>query len=93
MILSHVPIHPDSLARFGCSIHGHLHANRVMKPRGFDAKTGEILYSNEIDPRYHNVSVEQLPDYAPISLEDLKIRIQNEGGVVGFRNGNFSGPG
>ena len=93
MILSHVPIHPDSLARFGCSIHGHLHANRVMKPRGVDSKTGEILYSNEIDPRYHNVSVEHLPDYAPISLEDLKIRIQNEGGVVGFRNGNFSGPG
>ena len=88
LILSHIPLHADSLGRFGTNIHGHLHANRVRKARGVDARTGEILYSDEIDPRYHNVSVEQLPDFAPILFEDVVARIQAEGGVIGFKNGN-----
>ena len=88
LILSHIPVHPESLGRFGCNIHGHLHANRVMKARGVDARTGEILYSDEIDPRYHNVSVEQLPDFAPILFEDVLRRIVAQGGEVGFRSGN-----
>ena len=88
MILSHIPLHADSLGRFGTNIHGHLHANRVRKARGVDARTGEILYSDEIDPRYHNVSVEQLPDFAPILFEDVIARIKAEGGEVDFRNGN-----
>lgn len=29
VILSHIPIHPDSVGRFGTNIHGHLHANEV----------------------------------------------------------------
>jgi calcineurin-like phosphoesterase family protein len=29
VILSHIPIHPDSLDRFGTNIHGHLHSNKV----------------------------------------------------------------
>ena len=88
LILSHVPVHAESLARFGANIHGHLHANRVMKARGVDARTGEVLYSDEIDVRYHCVCVEQTPDFAPILFEDVLKRIQEEGGVVGFRNGN-----
>jgi calcineurin-like phosphoesterase family protein len=88
LILSHIPIHNDSLGRFGCNIHGHLHANRVRKPRGVDAKTGEVLYSDEIDPRYFNVSVEQLPDFAPMLFEDVLKRIKEQGGEIGFRNGN-----
>jgi calcineurin-like phosphoesterase family protein len=88
LILSHIPIHPESLGRFGCSIHGHLHANRVMKPTGVDPNTGEILYGNEIDPRYYNVSVEQLPDFAPILFEDVLKKIKEQGGQVGFKNGN-----
>lgn len=87
MILSHIPVHVESLGRFGVNIHGHLHANRVMKMRGIDAKTGEVLYSTEIDPRYHCVCVEQT-DFAPISLEEVYNRIRAEGGNVGFRNGN-----
>jgi len=89
LILSHIPVHEASLGRFGCSIHGHLHANRVMKARGVDARTGEILYSDEIDPRYYNVSVEQT-DFAPILFEDVLKKIKEQGGQVGFRNGNFS---
>lgn len=87
LILSHVPVHSDSLARFGCCVHGHLHANRVMKARGVDVKTGDILYGKDIDPRYHNVSVEQI-DFAPILFEDVQKRILKEGGSVGFKNGN-----
>jgi calcineurin-like phosphoesterase family protein len=88
MILSHIPLHADSLGRFGVNIHGHLHANRVKKARGVDAKTGEILYSDEIDPRYHCVCVEQTPDFAPILFEDVVARIETEGGSIGFKSGN-----
>jgi calcineurin-like phosphoesterase family protein len=89
MILSHIPLHVDSLGRFGTNIHGHTHANRVMKVRGFNAKTGEMLYSDEPDVRYHCVCVEQTPDFAPILFEDVIRRIKAEGGEVDFRkNGN-----
>ena len=71
MILSHIPIHTESLGRFGTNIHGHLHANRVMN-------------GNEIDIRYHCVCVEQT-DYTPILFEDVIKRIQEEGGEVDFR--------
>lgn len=87
MILSHIPIHPDSLGRFGCQIHGHLHEKRVRLARGFDHKTGNILYGDEIDPRYYNVSVEQI-DYTPISLETVKRNIVDQGGTIEMRNGN-----
>ena len=85
MILSHIPLHTGSLGRFGTNIHGHTHANRVMKPRGFDVKTGEILYSNEVDVRYHCVCVEQT-DWAPILFEEVIDRIKQEGGTVEFKN-------
>ena len=88
MILSHIPLHSDSLGRFGINIHGHTHANRVMKARGVDAKTGTVLYGDEIDPRYHCVCVEQTPDFAPILFEDVIARIKAEGGSVGFKSGN-----
>lgn len=87
-ILSHIPIHTESLARFGCNIHGHLHANEVRKPRGVDAKTGTVLYSNEIDPNYLCVSVEHT-DFTPILFEDAMKRIVERGGQVGFKNGNY----
>jgi calcineurin-like phosphoesterase family protein len=81
MILSHIPIHSESLGRFGVNIHGHLHANRVMLP-GFNGKITDI-----VDTRYHCVCVEQT-DFAPILFEDVIKRIEAEGGEVGFRNGN-----
>ena len=59
MILSHIPVHEASLGRFGTNIHGHLHASRVKKARGVDAKTGTVLYSDKDDVRYHCVCVEQ----------------------------------
>ena len=74
MILSHIPIHSDSLGRFGTNIHGHLHSNRVMK-------------DGVVDTRYHCVCVEQT-DFAPILFEDVIKRIEAEGGTIGFKNGN-----
>lgn len=74
MILSHIPIHEDSIGRFGTNIHGHLHYHRVKK-------------DDKIDVRYHCVCVEHT-DYAPILFEDVVKRIEAEGGTVGFRNGN-----
>jgi calcineurin-like phosphoesterase family protein len=79
MILSHIPIHEESLGRFGVNIHGHLHANRVMK--------WGMRSEREIDTRYHCVCVEQT-DFRPILFEDVIKRIKEEGGEVGFRNGN-----
>ena len=81
MILSHIPIHSESLGRFGVNIHGHTHANRVMMP-GFNGKITDI-----VDVRYHCVCVEQT-DFAPILFEDVIKRIEAEGGTIGFQNGN-----
>jgi calcineurin-like phosphoesterase family protein len=58
-LLAHIPVHPQSLGRWGRQIHGHLHSNRVLLPDG------------SIDPRYISVCVEQI-NYTPISLEQLK---------------------
>jgi len=80
MILSHIPIHSDSLGRFGTNIHGHTHSNRVMI-RGFNGKPMGV------DARYHCVCVEQT-DFRPILFEDVIKRIEEEGGSVGFKNGN-----
>jgi calcineurin-like phosphoesterase family protein len=79
MILSHIPIHEESLGRFGVNIHGHLHANRVM--------TWDERRERVIDTRYHCVCVEQT-DYTPILFEDVLKRITAEGGTIGFKNGN-----
>ena len=79
MILSHIPIHPESLGRFGVNIHGHLHTRRVTMPNGYG---GQV-----IDPRYHCVCVEQT-DFRPILFEDVLKRIKEEGGEVGFKQGN-----
>ena len=87
MILSHIPVHEASLGRFGTNIHGHLHASRVKRARGVDARTGEVLYSDEPDTRYWCACVEQT-DFTPILFEDAIKCIEAEGGTVGFKNGN-----
>lgn len=83
MILSHIPVHDSALYRFGVNIHGHTHAYRVMRRDLFSDQL-------ELDLRYHCVCVEQT-DFAPILFEDVMKRITDEGGHIGFKNGN--GPG
>ncbi len=81
MILSHIPVHEESLGRFGTNIHGHLHANRVKMKDPFGYREPIV------DPRYHCVCVEQT-DFRPILFEDVIKKIKDEGGSVGFKNGN-----
>lgn len=71
MILSHIPIHEESLARFSINVHGHLHSRRVMK-------------DGLIDPRYYSVCVEQI-SFKPIEMSDLVERIKSQGGSVDLK--------
>lgn len=83
MIMSHIPIHENQLQRFGSNIHGHLHSNRVMvlEENKFRNK---IVTTEYIDPRYFSVCVEQI-NYTPMSFEEVKLKIKEQGGKVGFR--------
>lgn len=65
LILTHIPIHSESLARWGTNVHGHLHHNVVRLP-----------LSQIPDRRYFNVSMECI-NYTPISLEEVKKRCQS----------------
>lgn len=60
LIMTHIPIHPESLARWGLNVHGHLHYNVVKRQ-----------LSHLPDPRYFNVSMERI-NYTPISLEEIR---------------------
>lgn len=64
VIMTHIPIHPESLARWGVNIHGHLHSNQVMLP-----------LAQVHDRRYFNVSLESI-NYTPISLEEIKSQVR-----------------
>lgn len=71
MFICHVPIHPDSLGRWGFNVHGHLHHRRVMK-RKFTSSDGYMVSAEIVeDPTYFNVSVECI-NYTPISLEEIR---------------------
>lgn len=59
LLLTHIPVHPDSKGRFRGNVHGHLHSNRVRLPTG------------EIDPWYYCVSVENI-NYTPMSFEEVR---------------------
>ncbi len=91
VIMSHIPIHPESLGRFGVNIHGHLHAHKVMKPGAKQWLEKEIIwkgspyerhtdvfkadYSPVPDLRYVCVSVEQT-NWRPITLEEALARAE-----------------
>jgi len=60
-LLTHIPIHPESIARWTKgNIHGHLHSNLVMKRNWWGKES--------IDRRYINVSVEHL-NGVPINFD------------------------
>ena len=48
LLLTHIPVHPQSLSRWKANVHGHLHANVVQESVGSP------------DPRYLCVSGEQI---------------------------------
>lgn len=61
-ILSHIPLHEQSVIRWKANIHGHLHSNIVNE-----------LWTELPDKRYINVSVEQI-NYTPIDFEEIRNR-------------------
>lgn len=62
-IMSHVPLHRDSLERWGANVHGHLHGKRVLTS------------NKKPDPKYICVSVENV-DYTPVSFDDILLMIK-----------------
>lgn len=66
-VVTHIPVHECQFDRFKYNIHGHLHSKNVTKTVMY--MDGQIKI--EKDERYKNVSIEQLPNLAPIAYEDL----------------------
>ena len=62
-VMSHMPIHPQSLSRWQLNIHGHLHNNTVMD------MSGEHLLKSE-DKRYYCACVERT-NFRPILLDKI----------------------
>ena len=62
VLLSHIPIHPCEMSRWGGQLHGHLHSNVVMN--------GDVP-----DLRYVNVCVEH-HDFRPVLLNDMIARVK-----------------
>ena len=94
-IMSHIPLHPDCITgRFKVNVHGHLHANRVMRQCGVP----ELRHTQEIDPRYFSVCVEHT-NYEPLSFDEIDAGIQTQWKYLGYTPpagdgwGNGSGPG
>ena len=65
-IITHIPVHPDSIGRYNVNIHGHLHNKRVLTSAG------------EPDSRYVNVSCEQVR-FRPICFHTLLESVRNIG--------------
>lgn len=67
-LLTHIPIHPNSLSRWKGNLHGHLHADVV----------GDYIDGIwEPDHRYTCMSVEHT-NYYPIALEEIEIFRNNQ---------------
>lgn len=73
-LLSHIPIHPQSMGRWRANIHGHLHSNEVKV-----SVHPQLEPDAPFDARYLCVSVEHT-DFAPILLEDALARIESRQG-------------
>lgn len=74
-ILTHYPIHPESIPLRWCRgiIHGHTHSNMVV------LEDGETL-----DRRFQNVCIEHT-DQGPIEFEEIRSRLP-EIGEFGYEN-------
>ena len=104
-ILSHIPLHPDCVSgRFRVNVHGHLHANQIMKEDlvkmdEVDPETGMPYFTlgSKIDPRYLCVCVEQT-DFTPLHFDEVESIIQKRWQDAGYAPvasdgwGNGSGP-
>jgi calcineurin-like phosphoesterase family protein len=62
IILSHIPIHPESLRQGWTNVHGHVHSN---------------VPALHFGTRYLNISLE-VTDYRPLSIEEVRQRITDQ---------------
>jgi calcineurin-like phosphoesterase family protein len=96
-ILSHIPLHPDCVSeRFRVNVHGHLHANQVMRTRTNMVHGYMTGLVTEPDPQYLCVCVEQT-DFTPLHFDEVEERIQQRWEYAGYEGpvkawGNGSGP-
>lgn len=67
LVLSHSPLHESQLARWRGNVHGHLHADRVMRVVKGDTYP-DTPPQSEPDPRYVSVCCEQT-DLAPVPFD------------------------
>lgn len=44
-LMSHIPVHPDSIERFKGNIHGHLHSNKINDSRYFNVSVEQIGFT------------------------------------------------
>lgn len=58
VVLSHIPIHKNSIERFRGNVHGHLHRHEVLDNLG------------QIDVQYKSVCVEHI-NYTPIEFSEI----------------------
>lgn len=63
VVITHIPIHPDSLGRWGFNVHGHLHANKLNDPRYFNVSMEQINYTP--------ISLEEVKLHKPKEQNDL----------------------
>jgi calcineurin-like phosphoesterase family protein len=97
-IMSHIPLHPDCVSeRFRVNVHGHLHANEVMRTRTNMVHGYMTGLVTEPDPQYLCVCVEQT-DFTPLHFDEVEERIQQRWKDTGYEGpvnawGNGSGPG
>ena len=65
-IMSHIPIHEQSLSRWKLNIHGHLHNNQIHhQPEDFDINQDET-----VDTRYYCACVERT-NFRPKLLDEI----------------------
>ena len=82
-LLGHFPVHPDSKGRFVRQLHGHIHAQTVMKTYPVVTLEGYPDIEREPDPWYRNCCVE-VNNYAPIPFELIKEETEKliEDGII-----------
>ena len=81
-LLTHIPVHLDSKARFKMNIHGHLHRNIVYKNEN-EIKVPDVWYRN-VCMDYNNykpVSFEQIQHEFSVYKQQGKIIIPKKGEI------------
>lgn len=62
MVLSHFPLHPESIKPQWTNVHGHVHSN---------------VPAGHFGPKYLNVSIE-MTDWRPLAIEEVRQRIREQ---------------